>query len=183
MLGVATMSRTALALVLVAASAPAASAGTYLGLGIGPSPATSGDLEMKEDGRSGRFHVGYQFARVAVEGLISRADMYRLDHPYTWTSLALAGKLNFPLASNFEAFGRAGIQYSTVDRTDYDSTFSGAGFLVGGGFEYRVDLGTVAGSIFVDYTIEHANTTSPQRENMTYGLTSRVWTLGATVSL
>jgi hypothetical protein len=184
MLATPTMSRTAVALLLVAASASAASAGGFVGLGIGTSPATSGDLNLREDGRSVRLQIGYRFGRLSVEGFGAKADLRRNDGaPMNWTTLAVAGRLNIPLGDQFEAFGRLGLQHSSVEQDQVDNSFDGDGYLVGGGFEYRIPSAAIGASIFVDYTIEHANLTSPQRSSdLEFDLTSRVWTLGGIIA-
>jgi hypothetical protein len=180
----ARMTRLALAAVLLAATASTASAGTYVGLGIGTSPATSGDVAMLEDGRSGRLQLGYRFGPLSVEGLASRADLARDDGAsYSWTTLGIAGRFNYVLGGNFEAFGRLGYQGTSVDQSGGNDHFSGSGLLFGGGFEYRLNLGLASGSLFVDYTVEHANLHREGFNGMDYGLTSRVWTLGAILSL
>jgi hypothetical protein len=180
------MSRTALALVFVAASASSAFAGGYVGLGIGTGAATSGDFAIDENGRSGRLMVGYRFGRISVEGLGMRYDMKSADgHEWTGTTVALAGKYGFPLGDRFEAFGRAGLQRTDVSDHYYANDLGGTGFLIGGGFEYRIPLGVTGLSFFVDYTILRATWESTGNENYGDGeatQTSRIWTLGATLS-
>jgi hypothetical protein len=177
------MSRTALALVLLAASATAAHAGGFVGLGVGTSPATSGDLSLDEDGRSMRLQVGYRFGRIAVEGFGARAGIAEENGaPYSWTTLALAGRYNVPLGDKFEAFGRVGLQHTSVDQEGVDNSFAGNGWLIGGGFEYRLPLAVVGASVFVDYTIERTSLTSDIRGATEFSMTSRVWTLGGLVS-
>ena len=182
------MSRTAvLALVLVAASASVANAGGFVGLGVGTGAATSGDFNLDENGRTMRLMGGYRFGRFSIEGMGTRYGMYGADgHLWTGTTLALTGKIGFPLGDSFEAFGRAGLQRTSVTDDNYNNGFAGTGFLVGGGFEYRIPLATLGLSIFIDYTIQRA-TLSADRINENYGnseatLTSRIWTLGATLS-
>lgn len=186
------MKRVLLATVIVAATASAASAGTYVGLGIGTGPATSGDAQLGEDGRSLRAQLGYSFGKFAVEGMVNHANLDGSEWGYAapgemgWTNLGVAGKLNLPLGDRFEAFGRLGVQrtFLTIDndpRFGSDS-WAGNGLYGGGGFEYRINLGPAGGSIFVDYTISHASISSPEYMQEEYGLTTRVWTLGATLS-
>ena len=176
------MSRTVLALVLVAATATTASAGAYVGLGIGTGPATSGAVPVEPDGRSGRLMLGFGFGRLAIEGLGSRYDMVRSDgHEYTGTTLALAGRINFPIGDNFELFGRVGVQHTSLDPKLYMEPYSGTGFLVAPGVDYRIPLGLTSLAVFIDYTIQHA-AMGTQYGTGTLGMTSRVWTLGATLS-
>lgn len=176
------MARTAaVTFALVTASASIASAGGYVGLGIGTPVATSGDTQLQENGRSGRLQLGFSFGRLAVEGLIGRADLAAAGSPVTFTSLGVAGKYNVPLQDKFEVFGRLGWQHTILEDANATS-YSGNGVLVGAGFEYKVNLGVAGGSLFVDYTIERADLTNASDPN-TYGITARVWTLGATLSL
>jgi len=70
-------------------------------------------------------------------------------------------KLNLPLGNNFEGFGRAGLQHSMLA----DAEQTGSGHVRQrpadrGGFEYRLNLGIGAGSIFVDYTIGRTSLTA-----------------------
>src|SRR4026208_1096879 len=114
MLSTAPMSRSVLALVLVAASATAASAGGLVGRGSGTGAASSGDIPYEEDGRSGRLEAGYRFGRFSIEGMGSRYGLALSGSEWSGTTLALAGKVNFPLGDQFEAFGRLGLQHTTV---------------------------------------------------------------------
>lgn len=174
-----------LALALVTASASAVSAGGYVAPGVGTSPASSGDLQLREDGRSMRLQIGYRFGRFSVEGIGAKADLLRMDGaPMNWMTVGVAGRYNHPLGDQFEVFGRAGLQHSSVEQDNYDNSFGGNGFLIGAGMEYRIPTAVVGASIFIDYTIEDTDTTSPQREPSTeWGLTTRVWTLGAIMYL
>jgi hypothetical protein len=183
MLGTGTMSRTALALVLVAASSSAAFAGGFVGLGIGTGAATSGEFNLDENGRSGRLDVGYRFGRISVEGLGSRYGMFSPDgHEWTGTTLAIAGRYNFPLGDGFEVFPRLGLQHTDIQGNVYHEDMVGSGFLVGGGAEYRLPLTAVGLSVVVDYTIIHSSL-KPFGEGPTgSSLTSRMWTLGAILS-
>jgi outer membrane protein with beta-barrel domain len=183
MLNTAPMSRSVLALVLVATSASAASAGGFVGLGIGTGAATSGDINIDEHGRSGRLMAGYRFGRISVEGMGSRYGMVSQDaHEWTATTLALAGRYNLPLQDSFEVFGRLGLQRTDITGDYYDEDLVGTGFLLGAGAEFRLPTAAVAVSLFVDYTILRTGV-KPWGEGPTdYGLTSRIWTLGATLS-
>ena len=184
MLSTAPMSRTVLALVLVAASASVASAGGFVGLGIGTGAASSGDVPYEENGRSLRLHGGYRFlGRFSVEGMASRYGLAYAGSEWSTTTLGLAGKVSFPLGDQFEAFGRLGLQHTTTsdDFNNYEN--GGSGFLLGGGFEYKLPVAAVGVSIFVDYTILYTGMKNvrPASGNE-FGLTSRIWTLGAQLS-
>jgi hypothetical protein len=183
MLRTAAMSRTALALVMVAASASAASAGAFIGLGIGTGAASSGDTSLDEHGRSGRLMLGYRFGRISIEGMGSRYEMVSSDlHEWTGTTLSLGGKYSLPLGSQFEAFGRLALQRTDVSGNYYDEEKSGTGFLLGGGFEFRLPVAVAAISLFVDYTIQNTGLKTPGYGDQELSLTSRIWTLGATLS-
>lgn len=178
MLGTGTMSRTALALVMVAASATTASAGGYVGLGIGTSPAVSSDMSFNESERSGRLQLGYRFGHFAIEGLGSRATVVsQYGAPYDWTSLAIAGRVNFELGDRFELLGRIGLQQSSFDLQDSDDDYEGDGLLFGAGVEYRLTVGGIGVSAIVDYTISRSDLTNSSRQGV-WDATSRVWTLG-----
>jgi hypothetical protein len=172
------------ATVLVASSG-VAKAGGYLGLGIGTSPAVSEDaFDAGPDGRTGRILGGFRFGRFAVEGNIGVYSVQAnagVVH-YGVRQLAVAGKYSLPLQDRFEAFGRVGLQHTSLDRdhegSDYD--LSGKGFLIGAGIEYRLDLGVAAGSVFLDYTYNRA---SLEGRYATTDFTTRMWMLGATIDL
>ena len=180
--------RTVLAAALIAASASTASAGAYIGLGIGTGAASSGDTGLDADGRSGHLLLGYRFGpkigpgTIAIEGLASRYDMVRSDlHQYTGTTLAVAGRYNFPLGNNFEIFGRLGVQHTQVEPKLYTEPFSGTGVIFGPGVEYRIPLGSVTLSFFIDYMIQYAGMKNETVGNDGLGLLTRMWTLGAAI--
>lgn len=130
-----------------------------------------------------RLQIGYRFGRISVEGFGSKADLYRQDlAPFNWTTYAIAGRYNLPLGDAFEAFARLGLEHSSVEQDGYNNSFSGNGFLVGGGFEYKLPIAAVGASLFVDYTVEKTTMTSPTRGDMEIDLTSRVWTLGGIIA-
>jgi hypothetical protein len=181
------MSRTALALVMVAASASTALAGGFVGLGIGTGAASSGgdgDLHVDEDGRSGRLMVGYRFGRISIEGMGTRYDMYNSTEvrEYSGTTLALAGKYSLPLQDHFEVFGRLGIQRTSLNDKNYPTDWAGTGFLVGGGAELKLPVAAVGLSLFVDYNVHRTSLTTEAYGDRTFPVTSRIWTLGATLS-
>ena len=181
--------RSLLAVALVAASATAASANTYLGLGIGTAASPGGDMGMSSsDGnRSGRLMLGTRFGHLSLEGAGSRYGLLHVSgtSPYQGTMLAGALKYSLPLGNNFELFARGGLERTWLTHESsagnaYD--WSGNGWLVGAGFEYRLNLGVTAASIFVDY--EHSDTTltTPavmRARDATIGL----WTAGVTLAI
>ena len=178
--------RTLLAVALVAASASAASAGTYLGLGIGTAASPGGDMtQTSSDGnRSGRVMLGMRFGQLSIEGAGSRFGLFRGSSPYQGTTLAAALKYSLPLGDSFDAYGRGGLQrtWLSTDNTGI-ADWAGNGWLLGGGFEYHLNLAATAASVFVDY--EHTDTTLMNQTDMktqkdeTIGL----WTLGVTLSI
>lgn len=178
--------RSLIAVALVAASASSASAGTYLGLGIGTSATPSGDMQMtSNDGsRSGRLMVGTRFGQLAIEGAGSRFGFFRGAAPYQGTMLAAALKYSLPLGDSFEVFGRGGLQRTWLSTdTSGVSDWAGNGWLLGAGFEYRLDLGATAASVFVDY--ERTGTSLDNQSGLSSSMSEGIglWTLGATIAI
>jgi hypothetical protein len=173
------------AVALVAASASAASAGAYLGLGIGTAASPGGELTTtSSDGnRSGRVILGTSFGRLSIEGNGDRFGLYRGQAAYQGTTLAAVLKYSLPLGDHFEVYGRGGLQRTWLNTDDNAADWAGNGWLLGAGFEYRLDLAGTGASVFVDY--QHTDTGLLNQTDMktakdeTFGM----WTLGATVSL
>lgn len=166
---------------LVGATASTASAGPYVGLGIGSSARTSSDsTTMSGDGRSGRLMLGWRFGRLSAEATGTRYDLWVASAPFTATQLALGGKYSLPLGDNFEAFGRGGLQRTSLSQQSsggYDA--SGGGWYLGAGFEYRIKAILAGASVFVDYQYASTNFDNGMGE---YRGGAGLWTLGATVS-
>lgn len=183
------MLRSVLAVALVAATGVAANAGTYLGLGIGTAPSLSSSdsmMAVQASGRSGKLLLGFRFGRLSIEGAAGRYSAFvdRYSYPADGTQLSAALKYSFPLGDNFEAFVRGGLEHTAIDMTEaiHDSdSADGNGYLVGGGFEYRLNAVIAGGSLFVDY--EHVDTTLTNKSNMTFDASSGVWMAGVTLSL
>lgn len=180
------MKRLALAATLLAASTGVASAGSYLGIGIGTAPTThSDDTTLGNDGRSGRLILGQSFSRLAIEGSyqgFTVADMAGLT--YDTRQLGVAAKLNFPLQDRFEAYGRFGLQRTWVSANqDRGDSASGDGYLVGGGIEYKVNLGIGGGSLWMDYSYNKAGLVHDDAMSTKSDLTSRMWMLGVSVGI
>ena len=179
--------RSLLALALVAATPVAASAGTYLGLGVGTNASghISNDANsMTTDGNhSGRALIGIGFGHLAIEGSGTRYTMPFAGRSTDDTSLAAQLKYSLPLGNNFEAFGRGGLQRTYLSAPGLmNGGTSGNGWVLGGGFEYRLNLVATAASIFVDYT--HSQTSfdwGAGRQPL--DATATMWTLGLTVSI
>lgn len=184
------MLRSVLALALVAAAGSVASAGTYLGLGIGTSPSMStSDTMMPLQGngdRSGKLLLGYRFGRLSVEGAAGRYGVMvdRYDYQADATVLSGSLKYSFPLGDNFEAFLRGGLvheSFNTVESIHDGDSADGNGWLLGGGFEYRINAALAGASVFVDY--EHTSLGLTNKEMTQYDASSGVWMAGVTLSL
>jgi len=155
-------------------------AGGYIGLGIGPGEASSGDLSLSPDGRTGRLLGGFSFGKLAAEASIGQASLVQTNtQPYTTTQLAISGKYSYPLGDGFEVFGRLGLHQTSLSATGRtDLNVDGSGILFGGGAEYRSKLPV---SFWVDYTITHATLTGPTFPDT--DLTTRQWMIGASLGI
>jgi hypothetical protein len=104
---------------------------------------------------------------------------------YQATQLGLGLKLNLPLGNNFEFFPKLGVQRTWLSPQADNAmleTGAGTGYFLGAGFEYRLNLGVTAASIFVDYQRSSTDFTSDETMVKWDG-SSSMWTLGATISL
>ena len=90
-------------------------------------------------------------------------------------------KYSLPLGNNFEAFGRGGVQRTYLSGPGIMGV-AGNGWVLGGGFEYRLDLVATAASIFVDYTHNQTSLDTgfgrPQLDSAV-----SMWTLGLTLAI
>ncbi len=178
------------ALVLASASfaiSATASAGTYLGVALGSQPAMNDSflsVEGQPTGRSVRGIAGLRFGRLSLEGALNGFTV--LTHSFgekTAYQLSGALKLNLPLGNGFEAFARGGLERTWLNQSDAVNQgidLMGDGYLVGGGFEYRLDAVIANASIFVDYNVHRATLESPR---ITTDATEQVWGLGILVGL
>jgi hypothetical protein len=159
-----------------------ASAGGYLGLGLGTTPGVNDEMATTATpvGRSLRGLGGIQFGKLSVEGALNGFGVVTNRGDRTVYQASVAAKLNLPLGNHFEGFGRAGLERTWLNLDDDRYDFAGNGFLVGAGFEYRLDLGLHNASIFVDYTIHHASLENTRGQ---VDETSRIWGLGFTVGI
>ena len=160
-----------------------ASAGVYLGLGVGTEPGVNDEMAKTAApvGRSLRGLGGIRFGKFSIEGALNGFGVVASNHgDQNVFQLSAAAKYNLPLGNNFEAFGRAGLERTWLNLGDDRYNFSGNGFLVGAGFEYRLDLAITSASLFVDYTIHHATLTDTRGQ---VDETSRIWALGFTVGI
>ncbi len=187
----ARMKRAVLAIGLLAVTAGTASAGgTYLGIGIGTIPAVSEDSERVDaDSRALKGLIGMRWGQWSIEGSVggntlSRANDRGLLQPFgDFYNLGAAAKFNLPLGNNFEAFGRLGVNHMVVRGENEGNDASGNGIQLGAGFEYKLNLGVGAGSIFVDYMINRAAMTGDVNDKVAYDLTTRTWMLGLTLGI
>ena len=177
------MKRTLLVAALLTASASVASAGFYGGLSVGPDPAVQDDnAGLESKGRAARLLGGYRLGRLSAEASVSGVTLRDqtgsdTDH----RQYALVGKYNFPLGSNFELFGRAGIQRTSLTFLDGSYTYSGNGILLGPGVEYRLNFVAASASLRLDYTISYAHTERDTLETVDF--TSGQWMIGFTVGI
>jgi hypothetical protein len=191
MLGSTPMMRAALAVALVAATSSVATAGAYVGLGIGTNAASDASDRRVEDGRSARLLVGYRFrpmkhGAISLEGSISGYGLGLLDRTsiveldaYQYSA---AGRFDLPLSHNFEAFGRLGLQHTSVGGANPIYDVSGSGFLIGAGMAYLFQIGIGSGAaVSIDYQINRAELSGARFKPA--AVTERQWTLGVTLGL
>jgi hypothetical protein len=169
----------------VMAISTTASAGGYLGLALGTQPGVNEELttmapNARPVGRSLRGLGGMRFGNFSVEGALNGFGVVTNRGDQTIYQASVAAKLNLPLGNNFEGFGRAGLERTWLDLGDDRYNYAGNGFLIGAGFEYRLDIGISNASIFVDYTIHHATLADTRGKA---DETSRIWALGFTVGI
>lgn len=176
--------KTALLATACLAISSTASAGGYLGLSLGTQPGINGDFETRigePSGRSLRGLVGLRFGNLSLEGALNGFDVVAPRFgERTAYQLSGALKLNVPLGHDFELFGRGGIERTRLTLASNGFDFTGDGFLVSGGVEYRLNAVLANASIFVDYTVHHATLTSARFD---VDDTLRIWSLGLTVGL
>ena len=167
---------------LVAVSSSTAHANGYLGLGVGTSPSV-GDEVFNPSGRSAKVLGGFRFGQWSVEGSIGGFNLGVANsrEEFDVYQAQASGKFNLPLGSGFEAFGRAGLQHVQTSTPNPANDMSGAGYLLGAGFEYRVKLPFASGSVFIDYTYAKAGLTNDRNQQIDFS--TRMWTLGVTVGI
>lgn len=163
-------------------SAASASAGGYLGMALGTQPSANDELKTvaKPFGRSLRGLAGLRFANVSLEAALNGFDVSTQRGDQTVYQGSVGLKLNIPIGSGLEGFVRGGIERTWLSLGDSTFDFTGDGFLIGGGFEYRLNAILADASIFVDYTY-HKSTLDNDRGSV--DATSGMWGLGVTVGL
>jgi hypothetical protein len=177
------MKRTLVATGLLALSTTTASAGVFVGLSVGTEPAISADVEelATPSGRSLRGLGGFRFRNASIEGAVNGFGVITGRGEQTMYQASAAFRLNLPIGNEFEGFGRAGLERTWLNVGDERYDLIGNGFLIGGGFEYRLNALLANASVFVDYTI-HRATLEDARANEV-GATSRIWAVGFAIGL
>jgi opacity protein-like surface antigen len=178
------MKRVLLVVCGVMAVSTTASAGGYGGLAVGTQPGVSGefgDNTATPASKSLRGLGGYRFGNISAEGALNGFTVLTATlGERSMYQLSAAAKLNLPLDSGFEAFGRAGIEHTWLDLGP-EAEMSGNGFLIGAGVEYRFNLGITTAAVFVDYTIHYAGLRD--HRDTEFSATTRMFGLGFTVGL
>jgi hypothetical protein len=179
--------KTALILTGCVAMSSPAWAGGYLGVALGTQPGINDDFVGKEgqpEGRSLRGLAGFRFSYVSLEGALNGFTVLTNNFgEQTAYQLSGALKLSLPLGSGFEAFARGGLERTWLNQSSAQNPgvdLTGDGYLVGGGFEYRLDAVIANASIFVDYNVHHATLDSPR---ITVDDTARIWGLGVLIGI
>jgi hypothetical protein len=179
--------KTALVLTGCLAISSPAWAGVYLGVALGSEPGVNDEFVQEEGqplGRSLRGLAGIRFGHLSLESALNGFTVLTNNFgEKTAYQLSGAVKLNLPLGNGFEAFARAGLERTWLNQSDARNAgvdLTGDGYLVGGGFEYRLDAVIANASVFVDYNVHHATLDSPR---ITVNATERIWGLGILVGL
>jgi hypothetical protein len=179
------MTRTVLVATVVAALAGTAAADTYVGLGLGTTPSVDDKFvaatTATPSGRSARGLVGMRFGNVSVEGAANGFGVVLpTSGDQTVYQGSLAAKLSIPLGSNFEGFARGGVERTWLTIGDQRYDYTGDGYLLGGGFEFRLNAILANASLFVDYNFHKTTLTNTTQR---FEATSGMWGLGLTVGL
>ena len=165
------------ALAALAAAPATARAGSYLSLGLGGEPALQGELDTAAagaDGGNGRLALGQRFGRLAVEASLSRFGIVADDA----TAVGIHARLAFPLGSNFEAYGRLGLERLWLGDSQMTVSGDASGLVGAGGLEYRLKAPLLgSASIFAELSQDSFETASGADGGV------RLWTLGATLGL
>ncbi|HEX7836406.1 MAG TPA: outer membrane beta-barrel protein [Kofleriaceae bacterium] len=161
-----------------------ASAGGYLGLALGTEPGINDQFVSDVAtpvGRSVRGLGGWRFGNLSLEGALNGFTVLTKHiGEQTMYQVSASVKLNLPLGDNFEGFGRVGLERTWLNLQDDGANLAGNGFLVGGGFEYRLSGILTNASIFVDYNIHHATLDATR---FSKDETTRIWGLGFSIGI
>jgi hypothetical protein len=159
----------ALVVLGVAVAAPVAHADSYILFGIGPKAGVGGDLGDVADGdtRSARLGFGQRVGPIGLEVSGFGADLvgsggrgFALGREYSTLSFAADLKGFFTLMGPLELFGKAGLNYTTVNGNDY----TGTGFDLGGGGQFVFDMPVGYAALWVDYTYQHLGLSDDTRD-------------------
>jgi hypothetical protein len=174
-----------LGVILLAGQSGMASAGVYLGLGVGTNGFEDSAHIFQTDGRALRVFGGYRFPNLSfgafsVEGGLEGYDLFN-NHSdsksYTATDFFAAGKFSLPISSDFDAYGRLGVQRTSLSGS---GDFAGSGYLAGAGIELHINTQIVNGSVFVDFT-RNGQTLSGNAGHSVEDSSVDRWMLGLTV--
>lgn len=159
-----------------------ASAGGYLGLALGTQPAVNENMNQigLPLSRSLKLLGGLRFGNVSLEGALNGFTVLAGGFERNVYQASAALKLSLPLGNDFEGFGRVGVERTWLNYDDERYDREGDGYLVGAGFEYRLNAIVANASLFVDYTL-HRTTLVNTREEV--DAISRMWSLGFTIGL
>lgn len=171
---------------LVAIFTATASAGGFVGLAVGTEPGVSSEMKgvATPSGRSLRALGGFRFGGIrvgsaAVEGAINGFGVQTGRGDQTMYQASAAFRYNLPIGNDFEGFGRVGVERTWLSFGDEQYDLSGNGFLIGGGFEYRLSAILANASVFLDYTIHRATLVDARGNEV--GGTSRGFGIGFTI--
>jgi hypothetical protein len=169
-------------------------AGGYAGMAIGTQAGIEDDFQSTvaiPAGRSFRLLGGWRFAQLAglsVEGgLNTYGMMSRMGGETRAWALSAGVKYSLPFGNDFEGFARGGLERTWLSLDDYREELVGNGWLLGVGFEYRLDKLLAmttspirAGSLFVDYSI-HRTALDDSTQGVHADATPRFFSFGFTV--
>lgn len=168
----------------ITAVSSTASAGGYLGVSLGTEPSMDGkvgSVVASPTGRSLRGLIGTRFGNVSLEGALNGFDMTTAHFgEQTAYQLSAALKLSLPIGQGFEVFARGGLERTWLSMGSSDFDFTGDGFLLGAGFEYRLDAVLTNASVFVDYNF-HRSTMKNLRDDSPEDM--RMWSIGVTIGI
>ncbi|HEX4419547.1 MAG TPA: outer membrane beta-barrel protein [Kofleriaceae bacterium] len=159
-----------------------ASAGGYLGAALGTEPSINDGLHSvaKPFGRSARGLAGIRFGHLSLEGALDGFNVLTQRGNQTVYQGSVALKLNLPIGNNFEGFARGGVERTWLSLDDSKFDFSGNGYQIGAGIEYRLNAILADASIFLDYSFHSATLDNTGGHIDT---SSGMWGLGLTVGI
>jgi hypothetical protein len=160
-----------------------ASAGGYLGLALGTSPSTNDAMNNVAQplGRSLRGLLGIRFSNVSLEGGLNGFNVATQRGDQTVYQGSIALKLSIPIANNFEAFGRGGVERTWLSLGDSTRDLEGDGWLLGGGIEYRLNALVANASVFVDYMYHRTDLSN--NAGTIHDASTGMWGLGFTIGI